>query len=338
MGNQVVEEKKALVRTFLYGPPKTKKTWWAYTAAEAGYNLLVLDGEKSYDIIRNISPEAQKRIRIIDAVGVLEKTIFSTLIGKLLQGKSLTWCDTDKRISATKVPGKAYFDLNLKLLTPNDVFIIDSWTAYASSIMTSIMEEKGVDITDVEKGQMRDYYNYAGNYSTWTSSQLMALNCNMLVIGHADVYDKIKKGTENSKNPEIEFSRIQPVSTSKPNAMKLAGNFTDMLRFYMIGNQFKIDSNASSTADGGSRVIPPGIYKWEDMPFKKVAELASIAPPTGSLDMPACVYTACYEGPQQIESNVIDATKGIKPTNIPLVANLQQAKVSPFAGLGKKQS
>ena len=54
------------LRLLLYGPAKTKKTWLAGTAAEAGFNVLLLDNEQGAGILRNLSPEARKRIYRID--------------------------------------------------------------------------------------------------------------------------------------------------------------------------------------------------------------------------------------------------------------------------------
>ena len=37
------EESGMLLRELFYGPPKTRKTWLAGTAAEAGFNVILID-------------------------------------------------------------------------------------------------------------------------------------------------------------------------------------------------------------------------------------------------------------------------------------------------------
>lgn len=55
------------LRIRVYGYAKLRKTWWAGTAAEAGFNVLHLSAERGgHGIFKHLSPAARKRIFVLD--------------------------------------------------------------------------------------------------------------------------------------------------------------------------------------------------------------------------------------------------------------------------------
>ena len=115
-----------------------------------------------------------------------------------------------------------------------------------------------------------------------------ALPCHFIVIGHQTIYEKHKKVMINGREKDtIEWSRLQIQSTSGPHAMTVGTEFSDILRFYFVGDNVKISTTAEEGILGGSRLIPPGSYKWADLQFKDICEQAGIDIPKDSPEQQA---------------------------------------------------
>jgi len=273
-----LEEQDMLLRILEYGPAKSKKTWWIGKAAEAGYNVLFLDGDNGWHILKQIKPEAQKRIQIIDARDKLGQPMFAAFLTSLLKRGKIVWDNKARKIENIK-PNENCIAIDLNKFGQFDIVVIDSWTALARSLMLQYAKEHMIDLTDADD-QDEDkwgYYRWAGTLINWLATQFTALDCHIAVIGHADQYEKRSKDGKS-----VIFSKRQVKSTSGPNAMQLPSQFSEILYFYPKGKAFKIDTFGTDEADGGSRLIAPGTYNWDALQFVDLIKVAGLPLPDKS--------------------------------------------------------
>lgn len=270
-----------LLRELFYGAPKTRKTWLAGTAAEAGFNTILLDADHGYHILtKQLSDEAKKRLTLIECRDSLKSATASKFIARFLkQGK--IWFNEKKRsiVLTQNNLDDDCIELNEEThLNRNTVLILDSYSAIVQSIKFSYAIEHQIDLTDPEK-ESWDGYAWSGMLASYILERLTKLPCHVIVIGHATQYEKRDKTGKN-----IEWQRRIIKSTSGPHAMTIADKFSDILYFYNVSaSTTKIETRAEKDAEGGSRIIPPNVYKWEDLQFKDICKLAGIPLPPSDL-------------------------------------------------------
>lgn len=265
--NEMLDKGNMLLRILAYGPGKTKKTWWAGKAAESNFNVILMDGDDGYHILKNIKPEAQKRITVVDVVDTHKQAVFCVAMTELLKNYKLVW-DEQRKVNAKLQPNEHCINIDLTQLTSNDLLVIDSWTALTWSLVVRYANENMIDLTDAEKTEW-DGYGWSGRLATWMLGQLKALPCHVVVIAHQTMYEKRSKDGKN-----IEWQKQQIVSTSGNHAMTVPSKFSEILNFSAKGSSFKIDTNGDVEKDGGARIVPPGIYKWEELQFVDICKMA----------------------------------------------------------------
>lgn len=269
-----IADKDMLLRILIYGPAKSKKTWWAGKAAEAGFNVLLLDGDDGWHILKNIAPEAQKRIQVVNFTDELRRPIFATALARLLKDGKLIW-DEKAKVSAKLQPNENCIDIDFSLFGKYDIVILDSWTALTRSLMLQYAKENMIDLSIAEESDDKwGYYRWAGTCATWALSQFTALPCHIINIGHVDVYEKRSKDGRT-----IEWTKQQVKSTSGPHAMQLPSEFSDILYFHQHKTAFKIDVQGTDEADGGSRIVAPGSYNWDNFQFSDLIAAAGLSLP-----------------------------------------------------------
>ena len=274
--NTKLADGKMLLRVLAYGPAKSKKTWWAGRAAEAGFRVTVLDGDNGWQILNNIMPEAQSLIEVIDVVDNFKNAVFCVALTQLLKDGKLVW-NEKTGTSARMNPDNATAIVDVANLNEEDVLVVDSWTALVWSLVLRYSKENGIDLTDPEKAD-REFYSWGNSMVKWMLNQLQSLSCHIIVLAHSTVYEKYEgKG----KTLKMVMQRRQPISTSGPNAMQMASKFSDILYFSVKGSAFKIDVDGDNDKDGGSRGLPPKVYNWEDLQFKDLCAAYGIPLPTG---------------------------------------------------------
>jgi len=267
------QQRNQLLRELCYGPAKVKKTWWAMRAAEAGFNVILLDGDDGSQIISQIDPQFKSLIQVIDIVDKTNVPVMCHFIVRLLTGDPFIWDEQDKSVllrveSAKKDHSYYVFDVNK--LTSNDVLVLDSWSALCWSLAWRWYKENNIKVADAEqvKSELWPGYRWSGAMASWIITQLKTLNCHVVLIGHQMVFEKKKDELVNNKlRPVVQWSRTQVRSTSGPHGMTLADAFVDILYFNVKGSRFTIDTSIETDRDGGCRFIPPGVYKWEDLQF-----------------------------------------------------------------------
>lgn len=287
-----VDNNEFLLRVLAYGPAKCKKTWWAATAAEAGFNVLLINGDDGTQVLKNISKPAQSRIRIIDCFDAFGAPRMAEFMARFLRGNAVTWDDLDNKMAVAGMlhPEHPHFVLDPKALTKTDVLIVDSWTALSDSTLLKMASEQNVDLSDGAKVEW-DLYGPVGRFLTWVLQQLIGLNCHVILIGHQDSYEKNKKTAAGKLTAEVEFTRMQVKSSSRPHAMQLPKFFSDVLYFNMIGVNYYIDTSAHASRDGGCRGVAPKNWPWNELSF---ARLCQEAHAVCAEDVPDIMQAALY--------------------------------------------
>lgn len=282
-----------LLRELCYGPAKTKKTWWAMKAAEAGFNVILLDGDSGSQIISQIDPQFRNKINIIDIVDKTSAPVMCYFIVRLLTGDPFMWDEQDKTVllrPESANPDHSHYIFDISKLTSNDVLVLDSWSAFCWSIAWRWYQENGIKVADAEqvKSELWPGYRWSGAMASWVITQLKTLKCHVILIGHQSVYEKKKDELVNGKlRPVVQWSRIQVRSTSGPHGGTLADAFVDILYFNVKGSRFTIDTRIETDRDGGCRLIKPDNYRWEDLQFIDIIKNNEIAFPDVSENSPS---------------------------------------------------
>jgi hypothetical protein len=279
----------ALVRAIVYGPPKTRKTWWCGAAAEHGFNVIIADGENGYGILRQLSPAAKSRVTVLNGADELSRPHFAQLVGLITRGHMpVYWDQTDRQqlaVLASRKPDHDYVQVFLPALTSNDVFVCDSLSALVDSTNMTYAVENKIDMEDAKK-QEWDGFMWVGNYITAMINRLKNLPGHVLLIGHESVYEKKKK---EGKELVTEWSRHQLKSSSGPHAMTIPGKFSDILYFNFIGRSVKIDTNGEAGRDGGGRSVEPRLYDWAELTLLKMTQALGVPAPNPAYKQQAAI-------------------------------------------------
>lgn len=275
-----------LLRTLIYGYAKTKKTWWACMCAAAGYNVVLLDGDDGSAIVRQLPMEVRKKILVVNLTvqdtRVQGSTpVFANFVAKFLKaGNYFLWDETAKEEKlGMRDETHSHILVNASKLTPNEVVIFDSWKALSEAVNFAYANEKEIDLSDATK-QEWDGYGWEGRLLTWYLKRMHVLNCHVIVVGHSTVYEKWDR--RDKRNPILLEQRTQIVSCSGPHAKTIPTHFTDVLHFEQMGpSTYYVNAGGDKDRDGGSRLLAPQKYRWEDaLPAKLFAALGH--KPTGA--------------------------------------------------------
>jgi hypothetical protein len=268
------------LRILAYGWQKTKKTWWAANAAESNFNVILLDGDDGWHIVKNIDPKYHDRIFVVDCVDKTKKAVFIDFMVRLLKTGSIKWNPTSKTAATLNAEDDAIL-INLNKLTSKDVLIIDSWTALVWSMTVQYALENKIDLTDPDVASTDwEFYRWAGGLGTWITKQLQTLPCHIIVTAHRTDYEK-RKASKRGKQGDLEYIRSQIVSTSNPHATTMGRMFSECIQFIQNSEiDYKLDFTGSQKKEGGSRNVKPGLYDWDTMQFVDVCKEAGVPIPT----------------------------------------------------------
>lgn len=271
------------LRICIYGPAKSKKTWWALRAAESGFRVLLFDFDKNSGIVKMIPEQFRKNIYILRCHDGVNDGFASLLTTAALRSFNFWLDEKSRQLSVTPKAGMVHFDL--RGFGRDTVLVLDSYSALAISVVRQFCIENNIDLAQAElldvanQKTSQNGFQWYGSVLDWHLTQLKALNCNVVVVGHETQYDKYKKRKDGKRSMEIEFSRRQIKSSSQPHSMSIGKHFTDILYCYAEGRQFKIDTRGNKLEEAGGTNVAPGLYAWEDLSFAKVASMAGIPNP-----------------------------------------------------------
>lgn len=253
-------------RIMLYGVTKARKTMWAGTAALAGFRCLVLDGDDGSHVLRQLPDAARKRVAVLNMSDKAQGYEFLNALLIMLEGRPFAYNETTKQIFSKvnlKYPGNWFVCDGFSQLTTNDVIIIDSWSALTTSMFYryAASTDAKVDMADIARFE-RDAYAWMQNSTKNVMASLHHLPCHIIVIAHEVVHEKyIGEG----KNRTLDFSRIQPAASSNNTSRLLGQHFSDIFRFTpktMV--ETIISTGGRELVEGGSRVIAPATYKFDN--------------------------------------------------------------------------
>lgn len=281
-------ESPLLLRELFYGAPKTRKTWLAGTAAEAGFNVILLDCDHGYHILaKQLSSEARKRLQLFECRDSVTKANACEFLTRFLSNQRVFFNNKTRLVvpAQPKEENPDISELNIsRHLDKNTVLILDSYTALIASLWFRYAIENKINLMDpVKEDDVRPGYAWAGALASTLLEKLTKLPCHVIVTGHETMYEKYKK-IPGSKKQELEWTRRQIKSTSNPHSMTIGDKFSDILYFYTVSSiSTKIDTRPAKLAEGGSRIIPPNAYNWEDLVWEKICGLAGIQLPPKDL-------------------------------------------------------
>lgn len=283
------------IRIMEFGRPKLKKTWWAMQAAAAGFNVLLLDGDKGAGIVKQVDSSIRRRLRIIECADKLNVPVFADFITRFLAGHTIRWDDTDNKVIPTiqvPKPDHAHFIIDATKLTLNDVVVLDSWSALVVSYTWQYFMENGLDLNKEPKDKWGNF-RYSDRMLNWVLSAIKALPCHVIVIAH----EMTNEETEPVKNQEGKVEKIltgevniQADSSSRNHGGKLPKHFSDILYFYKKGTHIYIDTRAIEGRDGGSRLIYDD-REWSKLQFTDFVKASGLVYEQDA-PMPGCVYFA----------------------------------------------
>lgn len=266
------------LRVLVYGPAKSRKTTWALSAAEAGFNVLLFDMERGGGIARILSPEARSRIYVLDVADNIDNAFGAKFVASLFTSKKLYLNEGTRQLIVN--PRDSFTELDIRSFGSDTVLVLDSYTALVYSSLKEYASENNIDLSEASKTEW-DGYGWQGRFLSWFIKNWTSIqNCHTIMIGHATNYEKYKKDPTNPrKQGPLEWTRRQPISSSNPHGMQIAREFTDVLYMYVDNRQTKIDTRGGQYEDAGSRAVKPDLYNWADLSFEKLCQAAGKSVP-----------------------------------------------------------
>lgn len=236
----------ALIHGLILAEEKAGKTTWMLEAAEAGFNVLVLDGDVAQQRINDLSPAAKSRVFYMDVsdnlMGDVDPRMIQT-VADIMTSTTYLWNDnTQREYSRNKDPHDPesgaclheIWELKPAKLDHNWVLGIDSWTTLSYSAMLAKAQDLGESIADVEKIE-RSVYSGTGNRLTNILITQQKARCHTLVMGHPTQYEKrkaesgktVKEGMKEN-DQIIEWTKMIPKSSSNPHGYSMGKYFSDI--------------------------------------------------------------------------------------------------------------
>lgn len=328
-----------LLRTFCYGREKTKKTWWMGTAAEAGFNLTVTDIDDGIKVLKQISPEARKRIRVINAVDTFDRQVGALFMAKVMKGYPFVW-DNTRRTSLDDYSSRKaehdYVAVDITKANANDVFGLDSYTEWAKSVTMQYYRENEIELFDFkEEGDKWGPFRYAKKFLDVGLNRLHAVQCHLVIIGHETVYEKYKEvRVGNKMRRDLVSQDTIPISSSGPHGMTIGRNFDDILYFRKVAADIvQIEISSEVNRMGGSRTLTPGNRNWIDFPFWKYCEEAGVQRPSNA--EPSKAFRS-FTGKELPPFSELGIRSTFASANAPVEASGGNATIADLFSSGKK--
>lgn len=231
---------KGLAKLLLIGDGKVGKTHYAGMAAAAGLNVLYFDGDVGRPTLRSLPRDIRSRIYALDVADTLEggqiDSKFIDTMQAWTQAPVFKWNDTQQRVSSRKLDkeGDELWEILPAKMDSSCVFVLDSWTGLSESMLQSAALAYSVDLSNTNTTEMRPVYQAAGNKSMQMLKCIRSMRCHVIVLSHPDEFSHTTKpegqkvGKIQEKDLVVDWTKMIPKSTSKPNALQMAKYFTDI--------------------------------------------------------------------------------------------------------------
>jgi hypothetical protein len=241
MDDEKKSETAGLVKLLLIGDGKVGKTEFTGRAAEAGFNLLYLDGDIGMPTLKSLPLTARKHIYALDVADTLlsggrDSRFLETMLD-FIKESTFKWNDSLSRSYSRKtaIAGHDIWSVKPGKMDQSTILALDSWTSLTESIMLAAAEAHSVDLLDTKPTEMRQVYQAAGTKATQILMAIRSLRCHVIVIAHPDEYTHLTKPTgktmrEASKENDliVDWTKMVPRSVSKPHGFTMSKYFTDI--------------------------------------------------------------------------------------------------------------
>lgn len=235
---------QTLVKLLLIGDGKLGKSYYAAMAAKAGFNILYFDGDVGSATIssmvknKTLTLEEARRIYLLDVgdtiVSGMKDTKFVEVMNEFTSSALFRWNDSEQRVGTRNDKTGEIWEIRPAKMGPNDLIVIDGWTAYVESVMAWAGRANGVDVANASTTEMRPVYQGGALKSTEMLQIIRSVPCNVIVIAHPDEYQHttLKEGVIKGKAKEtdmvVDWTKMIPKTTSKPQGLLMSKYFTDV--------------------------------------------------------------------------------------------------------------
>lgn len=309
-----------LVKMLIIGDGKIGKTYYAGMAAAAGLNVLYIDGDVGAATLTQLPKEAKERIYMMDfgdrmIGGENDSRFLDTMVDFTTSGV-FRWNDKLQRVATKKDTDCEIWEISPAKMDETCLLVIDSWTSLTESIMQAVARAEGVDLSTATTSEMRPVYGGGGTKAVQILKMIRSARCHVIVIGHPDEFQH-KTAPEGRKVRDvkevdmvIDWTKMIPKSTSRPQALQMAKYFTDVA--WMESNpsgskrmlNFRLDP---SRVSGGHFNDMKDAFV--DYTFAKlIQQLGGTIDPTATVDHWLKI-TKVDATPVQTETKVLDGTK-----------------------------
>jgi hypothetical protein len=223
------------------GDTKAGKTDYLMKAAEAGLNVLWVDGDVAATTLQKLSPAAKARMFYLpvhdhaNERGQYESSFAEFIVAFTTQGKFLwndSLCKPFDRKTYDPEQCHVVWEIIPSRMDSTCLLAIDSWTRLVASIVNWKAGDLGVDLLEIEKLE-RELYAGTGHKATQFLKLITGLKCHVGVIGHPREYikrsaPKGSRGQVAEKEMKIDWIQMVPVSTSNPHGLTMGASFSDI--------------------------------------------------------------------------------------------------------------
>jgi hypothetical protein len=335
------ELNRALCKLLLIGDGKMGKTHYAALAAKAGFNVLYLDGDVGTATVSSmtkpklvdgklqppaLTPTEASRIYMLsigDTMGGgARDSKMVEVMNEFTNAITFRWNDTDQCMATRKDTDKAVWEIKPGLMGQNDVLILDSWTAYAESVMLWVGRANGVNVADASTTAMRPVYQGGGLKSAEMLQVIRSMPCNVIVLGHPDEYSHTTK-PEGKKVKDIketdlvvDWTKMIAKTTSKPQGLVMPKYFTDVawMELSPAGTERRLNFKPHNDKVGGGHF--DGVKSVEEYSFANLCAAIGVPKPTPQepawlkIIPPMTEEERAEQAATTAATQVLDGTKG----------------------------
>jgi len=270
------------IRLLLWGEPKTKKTWWAMRAAEAGYNVLLIDGDDGA-WRWPISDAAMSRINIVNCLDDTNRSTFKDFMSIMARNNApVLWDNTTKSVAQQTQPEHSYLYIDKPKLSFRDVIVVDSWKALVYSTLADFARSQNIDMSDADKVEW-DGYGFEGRFLDFIINWFHKLPCHVIVINHSYNYDKRSQPKKGSGEKSVVlWSKTIPISSSANHSFSTMSHWTDIVYMERISESLVYaNTGASEVRAGGCRHYPSKQLPWDKLGPEEFFQQVSPSPTDG---------------------------------------------------------